>query len=220
MAILRELQISHGTIAVNGSVAYASQEPWSFNASVRDNILFGNEFIDKKYNEVVRVCALQRDFTIFPYGDKTLVGERGVSLSGGQKARITLARALYNNADIYLLDDPLSAVDSAVAKHIFEKCIVNYLSTKTRILVTHQLQFIKEATKILVLKNGSTVALGTYDELLHSGIDFVSLLEESKNTSDNNKPNDANTKERRTSVSTISNSSVKENSKDFSRQRS
>ncbi|CAG2120218.1 unnamed protein product, partial [Medioppia subpectinata] len=122
---------------------------------------------------------------LFPFAEKTLVGERGVSLSGGQKARITLARALYNDADVYLLDDPLSAVDSEVANHIFEKCISGYLRQKTVILVTHQIQFIRKASKILVMKEGQPVAVGSYRQLMDSGIDFMSLIKEEKSVEHN-----------------------------------
>lgn len=121
MALLHELPLESGHIEINGTVSYASQEPWAYVASVRDNILFGSEYDPVRYQEVVRVCALERDLEQFPYGDQTLVGEKGVSLSGGQKTRITLARALYKEADIYLLDDPLSAVDTHVSTHIFKK---------------------------------------------------------------------------------------------------
>ncbi|CAG2119240.1 unnamed protein product [Medioppia subpectinata] len=121
MTILQELSVFEGSIQTVGSISYASQEPWNFNNSVRNNILFGTEYNESRYKRVVEVCALKRDFQIFPFGDKTLVGERGVSLSGGQKARITLARALYRNSDIVLMDDPLSAVDTSVAEHIFDK---------------------------------------------------------------------------------------------------
>ena len=114
MTLLKELPLESGSLDIQGKIAYASQEPWSFNSSVRNNILFGSPFVESRYEKVVNVCALERDFKLFPYGDKTLVGERGVSLSGGQKARLTLARALYQDADVYLLDDPLSAVDTAV----------------------------------------------------------------------------------------------------------
>jgi ABC-type multidrug transport system fused ATPase/permease subunit len=97
------------------------------------------------------VCALIKDFQQFPQGDMTVVGDRGVSLSGGQRARINLARAVYREADLYLLDDPLSAVDTHVAKHLYKKCITEYLHDKTRILVTHQLQFLKRADHIVML---------------------------------------------------------------------
>ncbi|CAG2110956.1 unnamed protein product [Medioppia subpectinata] len=121
MTILKELPLLSGSIETVGSISYASQESWSFNTSVRNNILFGKQFSESRYNRVVEVCALERDFERFPFGDKTLVGERGLQLSGGQKARIGLARALYRNSDIILMDDPLSAVDTSVAEHIFDK---------------------------------------------------------------------------------------------------
>lgn len=106
-----------------------------------------------RYKNVVQVCCLETDFQQFPFGDKTLVGERGTSLSGGQRARVNLARAVYNEADIYLFDDPLSAVDTKVGRHLFDECMVNYLRNKTRILVTHQLQFMKKSDLIIILKN-------------------------------------------------------------------
>ncbi|CAG2112971.1 unnamed protein product, partial [Medioppia subpectinata] len=120
MLLLGELELMSGSIHINGTVSYSAQESWSFNNSVRNNILFGREYDERRYREVVRVCALERDLKILPFGDRTLMGENGVSVSGGQKARITLARSLYRNADICLMDDPLSAVDAAVAEHIFE----------------------------------------------------------------------------------------------------
>lgn len=145
--------ISRGNIQINGVVSYASQEPWVFAASIRQNITFGQEFDKKRYNEVVRVCALQKDFHQFPDGDLSIVGDRGASLSGGQKARINLARAVYRKADIYLLDDPLSAVDTHVAKHLYQECINGYLKYKTRILVTHQVHHLKNADNIIILNN-------------------------------------------------------------------
>lgn len=109
-AILGEITLTEGQIKVNGGVSYASQEAWVFGATVRQNILFGQAYERQRYQKVVKACALERDFRQFPQGDQTVVGERGSSLSGGQKARINLARALYRQSDIYLLDDPLSAV--------------------------------------------------------------------------------------------------------------
>ncbi|XP_044752049.1 ATP-binding cassette sub-family C member 4-like isoform X2 [Coccinella septempunctata] len=152
--LLRELSLTSGEIQIGGSVSYASQESWLFASSVRNNILFGQPFYKEKYYKVIKACALQRDFELFPFGDKTNVGERGVSLSGGQRARINLARAVYRDADIYLFDDPLSAVDPHVAKHLVEKCILQHLHDKTRILVTHQMHFLNHADFILVLNNG------------------------------------------------------------------
>lgn len=129
-AILGELPIESGTINVNGVVSYASQEPWLFSGTVRTNILFGQEMNRERYRLVVKKCALERDFALLPHGDKTIVGERGQSLSGGQKARISLARACYRSADIYLLDDPLSAVDTHVGKHLFDQCLRDLLRDK------------------------------------------------------------------------------------------
>lgn len=108
--ILGELKLLHGSTEVKGSISYADQDAWVFGASVRQNIIFGQKFERQRYQKVVKVCALQKDFKQFPQGDQTIVGERGSSLSGGQKARINLARAVYRQADVYLLDDPLSAV--------------------------------------------------------------------------------------------------------------
>jgi ATP-binding cassette, subfamily C (CFTR/MRP), member 4 len=132
-------------------MAYASQEPWIFSGTVRQNILCGREYDAKRYRKVVKVCALEKDFSLLPASDKTTVGERGVSLSGGQKARVNLARSLYD-ADIYLLDDPLSAVDTHVGRHLFNQSIVGFLGNKIRVLVTHQLQYLKDVDKIIILK--------------------------------------------------------------------
>lgn len=188
--LLRELPLLSGTVHVGGNVSYASQEPWLFAGSVRQNILFGQPMDRPRYNTVVRRCALDRDFALFPHGDKTIVGERGVSLSGGQRARISLARAVYKRADIYLLDDPLSAVDAHVGRHLFESCLIGYLRNTTRILVTHQLQFLRDVDQIIILKNGAIAAAGNFDTLSASGLDFATLLardqEEEKPTPDPN----------------------------------
>jgi ABC-type multidrug transport system fused ATPase/permease subunit len=125
--ILKELPLFDGDLDVTGTVSYAAQQAWIFEGSVKSNILFTEKFDDKRYKNVLHICALERDLELFPHGDETIVGDRGISLSGGQKARINLARAIYKKADIYLLDDPLSAVDAHVGKHIFEKCIRDFL---------------------------------------------------------------------------------------------
>ncbi|XP_037285276.2 ATP-binding cassette sub-family C member 4 isoform X2 [Rhipicephalus microplus] len=178
MAILGELRLSAGSAKALGRIAYASQEPWMFTGSLRNNVVFDSTYDRERYRKVIHAAAMERDLYLLPYGDKTLVSDKGVSLSGGQKARVNLARALYYDADIYLLDDPLSAVDTAVAKHLFEVCIRGYLKNKIVILCTHQLQFLKSANHILVLKEGKMLALGSYWQLQRAGIDFVSLLEE------------------------------------------
>ncbi|XP_021934289.1 multidrug resistance-associated protein 4-like isoform X2 [Zootermopsis nevadensis] len=174
--VLGELPLSNGSVVVGGDVAYCSQEPWLFVGTVRQNILFGQPYNADRYKEVIQVCALKRDLELFPHGDKTVVGERGISLSGGQRARINLARAVYRSTDVYLLDDPLSAVDTHVGRHLFDKCISTFLANKTRILVTHQLQYLRDADLIVILNNGKIETQGTYKELVASQMDFARLL--------------------------------------------
>ncbi|XP_023241147.1 multidrug resistance-associated protein 4-like isoform X2 [Centruroides sculpturatus] len=174
MSVLGEIPITSGEVSVKGKISYASQEAWVFNATIRENILFGEEYQEDKYRKILHITALEKDISLFPKGDKTIVGEKGVIMSGGQKARINLARALYVDADIFLLDDPLSAVDVPVAKHIFEKCIMEYLKDKICILVTHQIQFLNSACKILALKKGKCESIGNFKQLenleMHTGI--------------------------------------------------
>uniref|UniRef100_A0A1B6EFU5 Cystic fibrosis transmembrane conductance regulator n=1 Tax=Clastoptera arizonana TaxID=38151 RepID=A0A1B6EFU5_9HEMI len=174
--ILQELPLSSGSVTVGGLISYASQEPWLFAGSVRQNILFGMEYNKDRYKQVIKVCALRPDFEQFPYGDKTIVGERGVSLSGGQRARINLARAVYKQADIYLLDDPLSAVDTHVGKHLFEDCITGFLKNKTCILITHQLQYLTNVEHIVFLENSKIQAEGNYQEVQLKAKNFIKLI--------------------------------------------
>ncbi|XP_054480100.1 ATP-binding cassette sub-family C member 4-like [Anoplopoma fimbria] len=174
--ILGELPNEKGVLKVKGQLTYAAQQPWVFPGTIRSNILFGKELNPQKYERVIRACALKRDMELLPDGDLTLIGDRGATLSGGQKARVNLARAVYQDADIYLLDDPLSAVDAEVGRHLFEQCICGLLKNKPRILVTHQLQYLQAADQIVVLKEGHMVAKGRYMELQRSGVDFTSLL--------------------------------------------
>ncbi|XP_068140076.1 probable multidrug resistance-associated protein lethal(2)03659 [Drosophila tropicalis] len=176
-AILGELSPESGSVKLNGRYSYASQEPWLFNGSVRDNILFGLPMDKQRYRTVVRKCALERDFQLLG-GDKTIVGERGAGLSGGQRARISLARAVYRQADVYLLDDPLSAVDTHVGRHLFDECMRGYLRHQLVVLVTHQLQFLEQADLIVIMDKGKIMAMGTYDDMLKSGQDFALLLKE------------------------------------------
>lgn len=175
-SVLGELPAEKGSLKVEGQLTYASQQPWVYPGTIRSNILFGKTMNTHKYERVIKACALKRDLELLPDGDLTLIGDRGATLSGGQKARVNLARAVYQDADIYLLDDPLSAVDAEVGRHLFEQCICGVLKNKPRILVTHQLQYLKAADEILVLKEGHMVAKGTYEELQQSGVDFTSLL--------------------------------------------
>lgn len=181
-AILGELPPESGSVQVSGKYSYASQEPWLFNASVRDNILFGLPMDKQRYRTVLKRCALERDLELL-HGDGTIVGERGASLSGGQRARICLARAVYRRADVYLLDDPLSAVDTHVGRHLFDECMRGFLGKQLVILVTHQLQFLEDADLIVIMDKGVISACGTYEEMLKSGQDFAQLLVESTQNS-------------------------------------
>lgn len=131
-AILEELPLTGGKVESRGRINYVSQQPWIFASSVRQNILFGQAMDKSRYDEVIRVCQMESDIASFSHGDHTIVGERGINLSGGQRARINLARAIYRDADIYLLDDPLSAVDSHVSRRLVDKCICGYLKVKSR----------------------------------------------------------------------------------------
>lgn len=172
LTMLGELPVASGRCETFGSVSYAAQEPWLFAGTVRDNIVFGSQFKADRYREVVRVCSLEHDLSGLTHGDQTEVGERGVSLSGGQKARINLARALYQEADVYLLDDPLSAVDTQVARYIFDQSLRQFLKRKTVVLATHQLQFLQHADKVLLLCAGtnqsSMAVFGSLDEVVKS----------------------------------------------------
>ncbi|KYN18976.1 hypothetical protein ALC57_08649 [Trachymyrmex cornetzi] len=175
-AILQELPLTSGSIECRGRINYVSQQPWIFASSVKQNVLFGQTMDKSRYDEVIRVCQMESDINSFPHGDRTIVGERGMNLSGGQRARINLARAIYKDADIYLLDDPLSAVDSHVSRRLVDKCIFGYLKGKTRILVTHQLQYLQLADQIIVMNNGSIEQQGTFDQLQALGHDFMKLV--------------------------------------------
>ncbi|KAL0850163.1 hypothetical protein ABMA28_012038 [Loxostege sticticalis] len=176
--LLGELPPSQGSVSLGGArVSYASQEPWLFVATVRQNILFGLPYDPVRYKKVVTACALLRDFEQLPNGDSTLVGERGASLSGGQRARIGLARACYREADIYLLDDPLSAVDTHVGKELVARCVMGLLRHATRVLVTHQLHHLKAADRVIILRNGEIETSGTFDEVSSTPL-FDELLQE------------------------------------------
>uniref|UniRef100_A0A1A9WJ70 Multidrug resistance-associated protein lethal(2)03659 n=1 Tax=Glossina brevipalpis TaxID=37001 RepID=A0A1A9WJ70_9MUSC len=185
-AILGELPAETGSVVVHGSLSYASQEPWLFTGTVRQNILFGLPMDKQRYRTVIKKCALEHDFELLPCGDKTIVGERGASLSGGQKARINLARAVYRKADIYLLDDPLSAVDTHVGRHLFDQCMRGFLRDDVVLLVTHQLQFLEQADLIVMMDKGRITAMGTFESMRKSGLDFAKLLLQSENTDEAN----------------------------------
>ena len=151
--MLGELAPLEGSCRTTGKIAYASQEPWIFAGTICQNILCGLDYDEERYDQVIRASALQWDLHLLPQGDATTVGERGVQLSGGQKARVNLARCLYVEADVYLMDDPLSAVDAHVGRHLFDQAINGFLRNKIRILVTHQLQYLKDVDQILLLSS-------------------------------------------------------------------
>ncbi|RAL42397.1 hypothetical protein DM860_017577 [Cuscuta australis] len=175
-AILGEIPKVSGTVNVFGSIAYVSQACWIQSGTVRDNILFGKSMDKGRYEEAIRVCALDKDIDSFSYGDLTEIGQRGLNMSGGQKQRIQLARAVYSDADIYLLDDPFSAVDAHTASSLFHECVISALKTKTVILVTHQVEFLSAVDHILVLEEGEIGQSGSYNELLMKGKRFEQLV--------------------------------------------
>jgi ATP-binding cassette, subfamily C (CFTR/MRP), member 1 len=176
-ALVGEMRRTNGMVKLGGSVGFCPQTAWIQNATVKNNILFGKKFDQAKYDRVVTGCALEPDLEILPNGDETEIGERGVTLSGGQKARVNIARAAYNDADIYLLDDPLSAVDAHVGRHLLEECICGLMAGKTRILVTHQLHVLPHADRIFCMRDGRIVEQGTYEELLSRRGNFSRLIE-------------------------------------------
>jgi ABC-type multidrug transport system fused ATPase/permease subunit len=165
-AILGEVKRESGDISVNGSIGYSLQNPWIQNGTLRKNVLFGNPFDEHRYQTVVEASALSKDLEWLPGGSDTLLGEKGVQISGGQKARVSLARLMYCSPDIALLDDPLSAVDIHVGKHIFRECIKGALSGKTIVLATHHLNYLRQCDYIIVLKDGEVREEGTFDDLM------------------------------------------------------
>ncbi|NXL88203.1 MRP6 protein, partial [Alectura lathami] len=177
-ALLGELEKTDGYMTVKGTVAYVPQQAWIQNASVEDNILFGNEMDETWFNRVVDACALQPDLESFPAGQKSEIGEKGINISGGQKQRVSLARAVYRKASIYLLDDPLSAVDAHVGQHIFEHVLGpnGLLKDKTRVLVTHMISILQQVDNIIVLVDGMISEIGSYEELLQRNGAFAEFL--------------------------------------------
>ena len=155
-------------IKLGGSISFVQQVPWIQNKTIRDNILFGLPLDEVKYNRVIEICQLASDLEMLPGGDLTEIGEKGINLSGGQKARVSLARAVYADKDIVLMDDPISALDSNVKKQVFEQVLLGELKNKTRVLVTHAVDFIDRADRIIIMEGGRIKHIGTYDDLQHS----------------------------------------------------
>ncbi|KAF9172843.1 hypothetical protein BGX21_001195 [Mortierella sp. AD011] len=165
-----------GTVIRGTSISYASQTPWIQNATIRDNILFDTEFEEERYWRVIRACSLEKDLVLFPGGDMTEIGERGINLSGGQKARLSLARSVYFNAGMVVMDDPLSAVDAHVGKRLWKDSIMGELKGKTRVIATHQLHVLPDVDYVICMKDGKIAAQGTYQELLEQNGDFMELM--------------------------------------------
>ncbi|KAG9227354.1 hypothetical protein CCMSSC00406_0004107 [Pleurotus cornucopiae] len=178
-ALIGEMRKTSGSVTLGGTISYVPQRPWIRNATVRENILFGQPADEVRLRQVIQACSLDHDLTILPQGEETEIGEKGINLSGGQKARVSLARAAYSDTDIAILDDPISAVDAHVGKAILENCLLSGpLASRTRILVTHALHVLPKVDYIYVVENGQIAEQGTYADLVESNIAFARVLEE------------------------------------------
>ncbi|KAL8828170.1 MAG: hypothetical protein Q9191_002746 [Dirinaria sp. TL-2023a] len=182
-AILGGLWKIRGEVVVHGHIAYVSQQPWVMNASVKENVVFGHRWDPQFYERTIQACALAEDFKSLPDGDRTEVGERGISLSGGQKARLTLARAVYARADVYLLDDCLSAVDQHVGRHLINNVLGRdgLLSSKTRVLATNSIPILREADYVTLLRDSRILEKGTYEQLMDMKGEVATLIKTANN---------------------------------------
>ncbi|KAL0719562.1 hypothetical protein Bca4012_068886 [Brassica carinata] len=175
-SILGEVPKISGSLKVCGTKGYVAQSPWIQSGTIEENILFGKTMERERYEKVLEACSLSKDLEVLPFGDQTVIGERGINLSGGQKQRIQIARALYQDADIYLFDDPFSAVDAHTGSHLFKEVLMGLLCSKSVIYVTHQVEFLPAADLILVMKDGRISQAGRYNDILNSGTDFMELI--------------------------------------------
>ncbi len=184
MTVVEENLEDPTKIILNGSVSYISQLPWIQNATLRNNIIFNLDYEEIKYNKIIDLCELKNDLQSLVGGDMTEIGEKGINLSGGQKARVAIARGIYCNNDIYLLDDPISALDSHVGQNIMKNVIMDYLRNKTRVLVTHALQYLSNCDRIIVMSNGTIKWEGSYEELITKDFynDYVQKLKKNSST--------------------------------------
>ncbi|CAN9393374.1 unnamed protein product [Alternaria alternata] len=175
-ALAGDMRKTSGEVIFGASRAFCPQYAWIQNATVRENIIFGKEFNRKWYDQVVDACALRPDLNMLPHNDATEIGERGITVSGGQKQRMNIARAIYFNADIILMDDPLSAVDAHVGRHIMDNAICGLLKDKCRILATHQLHVLSRCDRIIWVDQGEVKAIDTFDNLMAQNADFVQVM--------------------------------------------
>ena len=164
-ALMGQMKTLEGSVTKNGRVAYISQQAFLVNETLRNNIVFGSEYDEEKYERIVRICQLETDIEMLPAGDQTEIGERGINLSGGQKQRVSIARAVYSDSDIYLIDDCLSALDAHVGKAILEQVFFDHLKDKTRLMVSHHTYFLDKVDKIAIMKKGEIFEQGTFEEL-------------------------------------------------------
>ncbi|XP_062225216.1 ABC transporter C family member 4-like [Phragmites australis] len=174
--IMGEMHKVSGKVSVCGSTAFVAQTAWIQNGTIQENILFGKPMNPERYSEIIRACCLEKDLEMMEFGDQTEIGERGINLSGGQKQRIQLARAVYQDCDIYLLDDIFSAVDAHTGSTIFTECLKGILKNKTIFLVTHQVDFLQNVDTVFVMKDGLVIQSGVYYELLASCSEFSALV--------------------------------------------
>lgn len=212
-SILGDLWKVKGSVEVRGTTAYASQQTWILNATVKENIIFGYRYDPDFYERTIMACALLDDFAQLPDGDETVVGERGISLSGGQKARVSLARAVYARADIYLLDDVLSAVDSHVGRHIIDNVLGprGLLSSKTRILATNAIAVLRQASYITLLKDGGIAEKGTYQSLMaKNGLVADVIRTAGHDSAGNSEPSSSASSSRNSTIIDTSDSQAKE----------
>ncbi|KAL1862548.1 ATP-binding cassette transporter yor1 [Diaporthe australafricana] len=176
-ALAGDMRKTSGEVVLGASRAFCPQYAWIQNTTLKDNILFGKDMDRSWYKEVIKACALQPDLDMLPNGDATEIGERGITISGGQKQRLNIARAIYFDADIILMDDPLSAVDAHVGRHIFDNAILGLLKDKCRILATHQLWVLNRCDRIIWMDQGRIQAIDTFDNLMKEHVGFQQLME-------------------------------------------
>lgn len=175
-AMIGNMTMCQGKVTRGTNISYASQTAWIQNASIRDNILFDTPFEEARYWRVVKACSLEQDLKLFPFGDQTEIGERGVNLSGGQKARLSLARSVYFRSGLVIMDDPLSAVDAHVGKRLWEDCLMTELAGRTRVIATHQLHVLPDVDYVICMKNGKIAEEGTFKDLIDKSGDFCALM--------------------------------------------